>query len=95
VKLRVLAAFAVVVFLGGLLSGVVFVLSIPRPAYWGFVLLVAVGAAIKAAAADRSRARLFGRSTEFLCDTCRYNSDRDCSRPERPNATRCPDYKLR
>jgi hypothetical protein len=31
----------------------------------------------------------------FLCDTCKYNYGDVCHRPERPNATRCPDYKRR
>ena len=31
----------------------------------------------------------------FLCDRCKYNDARYCSRPERPNATRCPDFKGR
>ena len=30
---------------------------------------------------------------KFLCDTCRYDYDKACSRPERPNAVRCPDFK--
>ena len=30
---------------------------------------------------------------EFLCDACRDNDARYCSRPERPNATRCPDFR--
>lgn len=30
---------------------------------------------------------------EFLCDSCRYDYDGACHRPERPNATVCPDYK--
>jgi len=29
----------------------------------------------------------------FLCDSCAYDSERYCRRPERPNATSCPDYK--
>lgn len=32
---------------------------------------------------------------EFLCDTCKYNDERTCSRPERPNATACPEFKGR
>ncbi len=32
---------------------------------------------------------------EFLCDSCRYNSARDCSQPGRPNATTCADYRSR
>ncbi|HOH30635.1 MAG TPA: hypothetical protein PLC40_13240 [Candidatus Hydrogenedentes bacterium] len=33
--------------------------------------------------------------TEFLCDYCKYDYGSACSRPERPNATRCPDYRPR
>jgi len=32
---------------------------------------------------------------KFLCDSCRYDYGDVCTRPERPNATRCPDYKRR
>lgn len=31
----------------------------------------------------------------FLCDTCQYDYGDACRRPERPNATVCPDYKTR
>lgn len=30
---------------------------------------------------------------DFLCDRCKYNHPSTCSRPERPNARTCPDYK--
>jgi len=30
-----------------------------------------------------------------LCDTCKYDYGTACTRPERPNARRCPDYKHR
>ena len=30
---------------------------------------------------------------EFLCDTCLYDHGSACTRPERPNARRCPDYR--
>ncbi len=36
-----------------------------------------------------------GGSSEFLCDTCRYNDIRDCHRLERPNAVVCDDYSRR
>ena len=36
-----------------------------------------------------------GGSSEFLCDRCKFNDVRYCSRPERPNATSCDDYKER
>ncbi|MBN1517784.1 hypothetical protein JXA32_14565 [Candidatus Sumerlaeota bacterium] len=32
-------------------------------------------------------------SDGFLCDSCRYDYGGVCNRPERPNATECPDYK--
>jgi hypothetical protein len=63
-------------------------------AYWTSALVVAVAAAILAAMGGREPS-LTGSSGEFLCDNCRYNSARDCSRPERPNAVSCPDYKGR
>ena len=31
--------------------------------------------------------------TEFLCDNCMYDHDSACSRLQRPNAIRCPDYR--
>lgn len=31
----------------------------------------------------------------FLCDSCRYDYGDVCQRPERPNATRCEDYRPR
>gem|GEM_PF-869603 len=33
--------------------------------------------------------------TEFLCDSCKYDYDAACHRPERPNAVKCPDYRPR
>jgi hypothetical protein len=38
-------------------------------------------------------AALFGSEKKFLCDSCRYDYGSACTRPERPNATKCPDYK--
>lgn len=37
--------------------------------------------------------RLLRGKTEFLCDDCKWNYGNVCTRPERPNATTCPDYK--
>jgi len=31
----------------------------------------------------------------YLCDTCKWDYGDACSRPERPNARECPDYKRR
>jgi len=36
---------------------------------------------------------IFPRQTRFLCDSCKYDYGNACRRPERPNATKCPDYK--
>lgn len=36
---------------------------------------------------------LFGVEETILCDTCKYDFGSACTRPERPNATRCPDYR--
>jgi len=30
---------------------------------------------------------------KFLCDSCKYNFGTYCNRSERPNATKCSDYK--
>lgn len=32
-------------------------------------------------------------SDDFLCDTCQYDHGSVCRRPERPNATKCEDYR--
>jgi len=34
-------------------------------------------------------------SSAPLCDRCRYDYGDACTRPERPNARRCPDFKPR
>lgn len=31
--------------------------------------------------------------SDLLCDTCKYAYGDICRRPEKPNATSCPDYK--
>ncbi|MBN1902366.1 hypothetical protein JW926_13660 [Candidatus Sumerlaeota bacterium] len=36
--------------------------------------------------------KIFLVEETFLCDTCRYDYRDVCKRPERPNATECPDY---
>ena len=32
---------------------------------------------------------------KFLCDSCKYNWREVCTRPEKPNAANCQDYKPR
>ena len=39
---------------------------------------------------QRLAAMVFGE--RILCDTCKYDYGVACTRPERPNATRCADY---
>jgi len=51
--------------------------------------------------------RVFGRSGgggggtgplgggRYLCDNCRYDYGDACRRPEKPNATKCPEYQKR
>lgn len=40
--------------------------------------------------------RMFAKSGgNYLCDTCKWDYGNACTRPERPNARTCPDYKKR
>ena len=41
------------------------------------------------------RVRSFVAGPRILCDTCMYDYGSACTRPERPNATLCPDYAHR
>ena len=69
-----------------------------RPGYWAVVVVLAGLAAL-------ARTGLLGGSGAtglgvgggggFLCDTCKYNHPNTCSIPDRPNATRCSDFKRR
>lgn len=89
---RGVQAFVVILIVGGLLSGAAFSLGFRGPRYWIGVLGAAVCGAYLATRGSRSAS---GSKIEFLCDSCKYNDARYCGRPERPNATRCPDYKER
>lgn len=67
--------------------------SLGTPIFWGCFLalgLLAAGVLVSRRGANRGP-----RSGGFLCDTCKYDDHRYCNRPERPNATTCPDYKRR
>jgi|SoiMethySBSTD1v2_1073268.scaffolds.fasta_scaffold25705_6 hypothetical protein len=57
--------------------------------FWVAALFLAFGAALALRAGGGSASESSG---EFLCDSCKLNDARYCSRPERPNATRCSDY---
>ena len=43
--------------------------------------------------ASRNPFRILRGRGEFLCDDCKWNYGNVCTRPERPNATSCPEYK--
>lgn len=36
-----------------------------------------------------------GTRSRFLCDHCKYDYDRACNNPRRPNATTCRTYRRR
>lgn len=36
-----------------------------------------------------------GGEGSYLCDRCRWDYGNVCTRPERPNARTCPDFKRR
>lgn len=57
--------------------------------YW----LVTVGAGIGAAALAIYNGCNWIGQERFLCDDCRFNSDRSCVKPERPTAIRCISYR--
>ncbi len=40
-----------------------------------------------------SRAKSIMKGNAFLCDSCKLNYGNVCTRPERPNALQCPEYK--
>ncbi|MAB90452.1 MAG: hypothetical protein CMJ90_13465 [Planctomycetes bacterium] len=62
--------------------------------FWG--CMIALGALVTGLLASRrSQSRPGALSGGFLCDGCKYDDQRYCSRPERPNARQCPDYKPR
>lgn len=74
--------------------------GIDAATYYVAAMIVALAAALVTPSGERGKLsetdRLgFPREGEFLCDSCRYNNERDCKRPERPNATSCPDYRGR
>ena len=96
---RPLVVFVGVVLLGFLVNSWVAPMLGQNDWYW---IVVFVGAAVAATAARRPAGA--GRrspdgsgdgfsASEFLCDSCKYDHPDLCGRPERPNATQCPDYK--
>ena len=104
---RRLVVFVGVILVGALLQafagpgGIAGFLGVSSASYFLTLLVLAVVAALfapsAAPVADQHEAddSWSGGSSEFLCDTCRYNDIRDCHRSERPNATVCDDYSRR
>jgi hypothetical protein len=69
--------------------------SDPSPILQYLGMALGVGIVLLAVyfAMRRGRSIFLGASGEFLCDSCKYNNERYCSQPDRPNAKKCADYK--
>lgn len=71
-----------------------FAVGLRSPRYWVVALVVAfVLGCLRARGALASPDSTI--VSGFLCDSCKYNHPNTCSLPDRPNATRCADYKRR
>ncbi len=104
---RRLVVFVGVILVGALLQafagpgGIADFLDVSLESYFLTLLVLAVVVALFAPSAGpvadhhETDGSGLGGSSEFLCDTCRYNDVRDCHRTERPNATSCEDYRRR
>jgi hypothetical protein len=55
---------------------------------WAFLAVAGIGALVFLLVR-----RGPGGGSGYLCDTCKYSYGDVCTRPEKPNATKCPDYK--
>jgi hypothetical protein len=68
---------------------------VPNPIGWvGFGVALA-GTLLSMASQSRGLAGSASREKPFLCDSCLLNHESLCLRPDRPNATECPDYERR
>ena len=99
---RALQAFIVVVIVGAFLFPFVSpMFQGPAWTYFMGVFVVAAGIGIGSAVMATRQSGASGMRTwatsseEFLCDSCKYDNDRDCRQPDRPNAVTCPDFKRR
>jgi hypothetical protein len=94
---RPLIVFITIVCVGAMLSWFFVPLVGDRLFYWlGVAVLGGLGAVFLGGRRVQSDSgSSFLSKSEFLCDSCRYDNARDCSRPERPNAARCEDYRRR
>jgi len=87
---RPVVAFVAMLCIGALISPFV---PVGPLVFWSVLLAAAV--LVGGATRGRSVESTSPGQGAFLCDSCKYNDARYCSRPERPNATACPDYKTR
>jgi len=80
-------------------TGVRQLLELSPASYWAIAVTLAGIAAVFLSRPGRGRAAGSGPfhvpGDEFVCDNCKYNDARYCSRSERPNAVDCPDYRSR
>ncbi len=69
-----------------------------HPASWAIVGVVAVALGYLRArpggGTGTGGASFLGGGS-FLCDRCKYNHPNTCGNPERPNATRCDEFRAR
>ena len=68
---------------------------IPNSIGWiGFGVALA-GTLLSFVSQSRGFAGAASQEKPFLCDSCMLNHESLCLRPDRPNATECPDYEGR
>jgi len=92
---RPLFVFTAVLCIGLIARPFLFTWAAP-PGYWITTVVLGILLALVFGKSSLTRWGLDGQgSGEFLCDSCKFNDARYCSRRERPNATSCPDYKQR
>ncbi len=71
-----------------------FAVRLHSPQYWGAAIIVAFFlGSLRAKGGQSTSGPSIGSG--FLCDSCKFNHPNTCSLPDRPNATRCADYKRR
>ncbi len=82
---KVIAVVALLAFLGMIFRG--------REFAWAVVILAVIGGGAWLLSRRALGVRGLGGVGGYLCDSCKYSYGDVCNRPEKPNATKCPDYK--
>jgi hypothetical protein len=85
---RFVAVLLVVVLVGGFLWPII---GVSPGKYFAFLIVGALGLAALASAQGTPGAA--GGGHGFLCDRCKYNDPRYCSKPDRPNAYTCDEFR--